>query len=59
MRALRKIGRDCIKKRIEMVKNGEQVPSDILTQILQMASEDHSIIMFVYSCYRFVWYNKL
>ena len=43
MRALRKIGRDCIKKRIEMVKSGEQVPNDILTQILQMASKNHNI----------------
>ena len=43
MRALRKIGRDCIKKRIEMVKSGEKVPNDILTQILQMASENQSI----------------
>ena len=42
MRALRKIGRDCIKKRIEMVKSGEQVPNDILTQILQMASENRN-----------------
>ena len=40
MRALRNIGRDCIKKRIEMVKSGEKVPNDILTQILQMAGEN-------------------
>ena len=39
MRALRLIGRDCIKKRIAMIESGEQVPNDILTQILQMACE--------------------
>ena len=39
MRALRLIGRDCIKKRIAMIESGEQVPKDILTQILRMACE--------------------
>ena len=33
--AMRKIGRDCIEKRIRAVTNGEEVPNDILTQMLQ------------------------
>ena len=32
--AMRKIGRDCIEKRIRAVTNGEEVPNDILTQML-------------------------
>ena len=39
IRALRLIGRDCIKKRIHVVESGERVPNDILTHILQMACE--------------------
>ena len=37
--AMRKIGRDCIEKRIKAVTSGEEVPNDILTQILQIRSE--------------------
>ncbi|KAL5489556.1 hypothetical protein EMCRGX_G018662 [Ephydatia muelleri] len=33
--AMRRIGRDCIEKRIKAVTSGEEVPNDILTQILQ------------------------
>lgn len=33
--AMRKIGRDCIEKRIMAVNNGEKATNDILTQILQ------------------------
>ncbi len=36
-RALRSIGRDCIKKRIELVESEAEVPNDILTHILQVA----------------------
>ena len=36
-RAIRAIGRDCIKKRIQLIKRGEQAPNDILTHILQGA----------------------
>ena len=36
--AMRKIGRDCIEKRIKAVTSGEEVPNDILTQILQISS---------------------
>jgi hypothetical protein len=54
MRALRMIGRDCIKKRIEMVESGKQVPNDILTHILQMACEwlsaslDHDTLIVIF-----------
>ncbi len=37
VRAIRIIGRDCIKKRIAMVESGEEVPNDILTHILGLA----------------------
>ena len=33
--AIRKIGRDCIEQRIKAVINGEEVPNDILTKMLQ------------------------
>eukprot|EP00731_Ephydatia_muelleri_P028769 Em0020g413a len=36
--AMRTIGRDCIEKRIKAVTSGEEVPNDILTQILQTSS---------------------
>eukprot|EP00731_Ephydatia_muelleri_P028814 Em0020g458a len=36
--AMRRIGRDCIEKRIKAVTSGEEVPNDILTQILQTSS---------------------
>ena len=42
-RSIRAIGRDCIKNRIQMIHNGEVLPNDILTLILQIAGE---------------WYNK-
>lgn len=41
--AVRKIGRDLIEKRIQDVSNGEEVPNDILTQILKMASTEKSV----------------
>ena len=34
---LRRIGRDCIEKRIKAVTSGGEVPHDILTQILQIS----------------------
>ena len=37
--AMRKIGRDCIEKRIKAVTSGEELPNDILTQMLQPCSE--------------------
>ena len=37
VRALRRIGRDCIEQRIKALRQGEEVPHDILSQILQLA----------------------
>ena len=37
-RAVRALGYKCIKKRIEAIHNGEEVPSDILSQILKIKS---------------------
>ena len=39
VRALRAIGRDCIQKRIKALKEGVEVPHDILTCILKTASK--------------------
>ena len=36
-RAMRSIGRECIKKRIKLIENGNEVPNDILTHILRVA----------------------
>ncbi|KAL5473722.1 hypothetical protein EMCRGX_G028256 [Ephydatia muelleri] len=43
--AMRTIGRDCIEKRIKAVTSGEEVPNDILTQILQTSIADRNIDM--------------
>ncbi|KAL5473747.1 hypothetical protein EMCRGX_G028291 [Ephydatia muelleri] len=43
--AMRRIGRDCIEKRIKAVTSGEEVPNDILTQILQSSIADKSVDM--------------
>ena len=40
--AMRTIGRDCIEKRIKAVTSGEDVPNDILTQILHTTSRRDS-----------------
>ncbi len=45
VRAIRTIGRDCIKKRIAMVERGVEVPNDILTHILGLACEFKQIII--------------
>ena len=37
IRAIRKIGRNCIKKRIESLERGDTLPNDILTCMLRMA----------------------
>ena len=39
IRALRMIGRDCIMKRIKAVEDGEPIPRDILSSMLQLACE--------------------
>ena len=36
---LRMIGRECISKRIKALDNGEEVPLDILSHILKVASK--------------------
>jgi len=38
-RAIRTIGRDCIQKRIRAIENGEEVPDDILSHILQITGK--------------------
>ena len=45
VRALRAIGKECILKRIKALDSGGEVPSDILTCILKVASRS-SIHMF-------------
>ena len=40
--AMRKIGRDCIEKRINAVTSGEEVPNDILTQMLKSFRESNN-----------------
>ena len=37
--AMRKIGQDCIERRIKAVISGDEVPNDILTQMLQGCGE--------------------
>ena len=37
-RALRVIGRNCIQSRVKALENGEEIPLDILSHILKMAS---------------------
>ena len=56
MRALRMIGKDCIKKRIRMIENSEQVPNDILTQILQLACKHYRDCE---SCMLINWLNAM
>ena len=40
IRAMRKIGLDCITRRFKAIANKEEVPNDILTQIVRVASSD-------------------
>ena len=42
-RAIRQIGQDCILRRFKAIANKEEVPNDILTQIIKAASSDKSI----------------
>ena len=37
---MRKIGQDCIAQRFKAIANKEEVPNDILTQIIRVASSD-------------------
>lgn len=42
-RAIRQIGQDCILQRFKAITNEEEVPNDIMTQIVKAASSDKSI----------------
>ena len=43
VRAIRQIGQECIVRRFKAIANEEEVPNDILTQIIRTASSDKSI----------------
>ena len=49
--AIRKMGRDCIEKRIKAVVSGEEVPNDILTQMLQGCGECWLLCCHFDSCF--------
>ena len=38
-RAIRMIGKDCIERRIRATENGEKVPNDVLSRILERTSK--------------------
>ena len=40
IRAMRRIGQDCITRRFKAIADKEAVPNDILTQIVRAASSD-------------------
>ena len=40
---LRQIGRHCIEQRIKSIQNNEDVPHDILTQIISIAQKEENI----------------
>ena len=42
-RAIRKIGQECIEKRFKAIANEEEVPNDILTQIIRMAHSGEDV----------------
>lgn len=43
IRGMRQIGRDCIVQRYKAISNDEEVPNDILTQILRVASGEKAV----------------
>ena len=43
IKAIRHIGRQCILRRFNAVANSEEVPNDILTQIVRIASCSNSV----------------
>ena len=47
-RAVRKLGRKCIQERIDAIRNGEEVPNDILSNILRITSELMMIVSISY-----------
>ena len=42
-RAIRQMGQDCILRRFKAIANNEEVPDDILTQIIRAASSDKGV----------------
>lgn len=42
-RDIRALGRDCIKKRIQLIESGASAPNDILTHILQVIASKESV----------------
>ena len=42
---MRKIGQDCITQRFKAIANREEVPNDILTQIVRVASSDRGVYL--------------
>ena len=56
--AMRMIGRGCIEKRIKAVNSGEEVPNDILTQILQSCG-GCDLNLLVYSVHVFLYIQPL
>ena len=45
IRAIRRIGRECILQRLEAVKNNEEVPNDILTQIIRISTTNNNVVL--------------
>ena len=43
VRAIRQIGRECILQRFKAISNEEEVPNDILTQSVRVATSDKSV----------------
>ena len=43
VRAIRHIGNECIQQRFKAISNKEEVPNDILTQIVRVASSDENV----------------
>lgn len=50
VRAIRSIGRDCIRKRIRAFENHEDLPNDILTNILKVACKSLCTLLYTCTC---------
>lgn len=44
IKAIRHIGRECILRRFKAVANNEEVPNDILTQIIRIATSSNNSV---------------
>uniref|UniRef100_A0A8C4VDE3 Cholesterol 24-hydroxylase n=1 Tax=Gopherus evgoodei TaxID=1825980 RepID=A0A8C4VDE3_9SAUR len=58
VRLLHRVGKECIEQRREAIQNGEEVPRDILTQILKGDGRKHNILRFHYSVNCFAGLNS-